>query len=145
VVQLHYLSWTGMAGKVEFDGNPRRRRRGRRRRRCSGGECWPRSCAREPVSHWDHVDTINRKNGHWIKGNRRRPMRRRRGRTPASVGKELWCTRELMDGLYSFRVMMWCCLGGRGGVGVPGESCPRWRPKAAATALVGGEVPVRIG
>jgi hypothetical protein len=31
--------------------------------------------------------------------------------------------------------MMWCWLWGRGGVGVPGASCPRWRPKVAAAAL----------
>jgi hypothetical protein len=105
-----------MAGMVEFDGDPRRRRRGRRRRRCSGGERWPRSCAREPVSHWEHVDTINRKNGHWIKGIRRRPMRRRRGRTPASVGEALWWTREPMNRSDSFRTMMWCWLGYRGGL-----------------------------
>jgi hypothetical protein len=50
-----------------------------------------------------------------------------------------------MDGSNSFRVMMWCWLGGRGGVEVPGASCPRWRPKAAAAALVGDRAPVEIG
>jgi hypothetical protein len=47
--------------------------------------------------------------------------------------------------LYSFRVMMWFWLGGRGGVGVPGASCPRWRPKATAAALVENRAPVEIG
>jgi hypothetical protein len=46
-----------------------------------------------------------------------------------------------MDGSYNFRVMMWCWLGGRGGVGVPGASCPQWRPKAA---LVGDKTSVQI-
>jgi hypothetical protein len=50
-----------------------------------------------------------------------------------------------MDGSYSFRVMMWFWLGGRGGVGVPGASCPRWRPKATAAALVEDRAPVEIG
>jgi hypothetical protein len=50
-----------------------------------------------------------------------------------------------MDGSYSSRVMMWCWLGGRGGVGVPGASCPRWRPKATAAALVEDRAPVEIG
>jgi hypothetical protein len=50
-----------------------------------------------------------------------------------------------MDGSNSFRVMMWCWLGYRGGLEVPGASCPRWRPKAAAAALVGDKVLVEIG
>jgi hypothetical protein len=50
-----------------------------------------------------------------------------------------------MDGSYSFRVMMWCWLGYRGGLEVPGASCPRWRPKAVAAALVGDKASVKIG
>jgi hypothetical protein len=50
-----------------------------------------------------------------------------------------------MNGSGSFTEMMWCWLGGRGGVEVPGASCPRWRPKAAAAALVGNKASVEIG
>jgi hypothetical protein len=114
-----------VAEVVEFDGDPRWRRRGRRRRRCSGGERRPRSYAREPVSHGEHVRTTNWKNRHWIGGNRRRPRRRRRGRTPASVGEARWSTREPMNGSNSFRVMMWCWLRCCVGVEGLGSSCPR--------------------
>jgi hypothetical protein len=34
---------------------------------------------------------------------------------------------------------------GRGGAGVPGARCPRWRPKATAAALVEDRAPVEIG
>jgi hypothetical protein len=51
-----------------------------------------------------------------------------------------------MDGSNSFRTMMWCWPESRGGVRVPGASCPRWRPKAAAAAaLVGDKASVEIG
>jgi hypothetical protein len=50
-----------------------------------------------------------------------------------------------MDGSNSFRTMMWCWPESRGGVRVPGASCPRWRPKAAAVALVGNKASVEIG
>jgi hypothetical protein len=137
VIPLLHLLRVGMAGKRDPDEDPRQQRRGRRRRGCSGDERRQRTCARDSVSCGERVRAINWMKTCWIEGNRRRPMRRRRGRTPASVGKALWCTREPMDGSNSFRVMMWCWLGGHGGVGVPGASCPRWRPKAAAAALLG--------
>jgi hypothetical protein len=124
-VLLSYLSRTGMAGMVEFDGNPRRRQRSHRRRQCSGDERRQQACARASVSHEDRVGTINLKNRHWIKGNRRRPRRRRRGRTPASIGEARWWTREPMNGSGSFRVMMWCWLRCCVGVEGLGSSCPR--------------------
>jgi hypothetical protein len=63
------------------------------------------------VSPGERVRANNWKKSCWIKGDRRRQRRRRRGGTPAIVGKALWCTRGSMDGSYSFRAMMWCCLG----------------------------------
>jgi hypothetical protein len=50
-----------------------------------------------------------------------------------------------MDGSNSFRTMMWCWPESRGGVRVLEASCPRWRPKAAAAALVGDKASVEIG
>jgi hypothetical protein len=50
-----------------------------------------------------------------------------------------------MDGSNSFRTMMWCWPESRGGMRGPGASCPRWRPKAAAVALVGNKASVEIG
>jgi hypothetical protein len=122
---LRHLSRAGVARKRDLDGDPRRRRRGRRRRRCSGDRRRQRSCAREPVSHGDRVGTINWKDKRWIKGNRRRPKRQRRGRTPASVGEVRWWTREPMNGSGSFGVMMWCWLRCLVGVERLGSSCPR--------------------
>jgi hypothetical protein len=142
---LLHLSRAGTTGKRDPDEDPRWRRRGRRRRGCSDDERWPRSCAREPMSPVERVRAINWMKTCWIEGDRRRPMRRRRGRTPASIGKALWCTREPMDGSNSFRVMMWCWPESRGGVGVPGASYPRWRPKAAAAALVGDKLQWKLG
>jgi hypothetical protein len=50
-----------------------------------------------------------------------------------------------MDRSNSFRMMMWCWPESCGGERVPGASCPRRRPKAAAAALVGDRAPVEIG
>jgi hypothetical protein len=86
---MHHVSRAEVVGWVEFDGDPRRRRRGQRRRRGSGDERGPRSCAREPVSRGERVRAINLMKTCWIEGTRRRQMRRRQGRTPASVGKAL--------------------------------------------------------
>jgi hypothetical protein len=124
-VLLRYLSRTGMAGERDLDKDPRRRRRGRRRQRCSGGERRQQTCARASVRHGERVGTINWKKTCWIRGDRRRQRRRRRGRTPASVGEAQWWTRESLDGSGSFTGMMWCWLGYRGGVERLRASCPR--------------------
>jgi hypothetical protein len=105
-VLLHLVSRAGMAGMVELDGNPRRRRKGHRRRRGSGGEHRQGTYARELVSHGEGIRATNWRNMCWIKGDRRRPKRRRRGRKPASIGEARWWTRELIDGSGSFTGMM---------------------------------------
>jgi hypothetical protein len=106
VVLLRHLSRAGVAGMIDLDEGPRRRRRGHRRRQGFGGECRQETCAREPVSHGEGVRATNWMNMCWIKGDRRRPKRRRRGRKPASVGESRWWIRELMDGSGSFTGMM---------------------------------------
>jgi hypothetical protein len=86
-VLRNHVSRAGVAGMVKLDEDPRRRRKGHRRRRGSGGERRQGTCARELVSHGERVRAINWMNRCWIRGERRRPKRRRRGRTPASVGE----------------------------------------------------------
>jgi hypothetical protein len=105
-VLLHHVSRAGVAGMIDLDVDPRWRRRGHRQRQGSGDQRWQQPCAREPVSHGKGVRAINWMNTCWIRDDRRRQKRRRRGEMPASVGESSWWTKELMDGSGSFIGMM---------------------------------------